>query len=716
MLGKIDLNGPWLLKPVEEFADSDRLPSISRSGWLTQELPAHWQQLPALSSYSGKVVYRKEFPLLKEQGMTYRLRLNGVFYWSTVYLNGTLLGSNEGYFIPAEYEVTGLLREQNVLVVEVNCPDEKSKRRKRMITGVFSHWDAIDPATNPGGIWLPVELVYTRDIYLAEKYFRTLDFDQKKARVQVHLVLKSRRPASAEIRLHWEPFNFKGQGYSFRQVVDLQRGENTIRTTLDLPEYRLWWTHDLGHPNLYRVTVEVREGDVLQDQESLNFGLRTFRMKNWICYLNGVRFLAKGNNYPPGDVRLATMTRERADQDLQLAKEAHMNMLRVHAHVDHPVLYEAADEAGILLWQDFPLQWQYRHDIVNEARRQVALMIKTLYNHPSIVIWCMHNEPIYMVDTKDETFWRALRTDFNAFVYSWDRDVLDRKLKKVAQALDPSRFVVRSSGEIALLHRGGDTHWYFGWYMTNGPKRRFELVRRRFPRNIRFLTEFGAQSFPNYESALRFLPADLKQLDWDLLAKRYCAQPDIMRYWLAIDEARSLQELIDLTQDYQIAIHQYYIDRLRFHKYRPTGGILAFMFQDANPAVTWSVVDYWRVPKRSYYHLQTAFNPEYVFTLLEKDVYAVGEPVAIPVYVVNDGRTAYPEVRVDFSLYRPDGERIQHCSLVSALEPDSLAKQVGDFHVRFLTPGRHRLELLLRYGERQLLNTYFIEVQEAEKE
>ena len=44
---------------------------------------------------------------------------------------------------------------------------------------------------------------------------------------------------------------------------------------------------------------------------------------------------------------------------VQLALDANLDLLRLHAHVSRPELYDAADAAGLLVWQDFPLQWGY---------------------------------------------------------------------------------------------------------------------------------------------------------------------------------------------------------------------------------------------------------------------------------------------------------------------------------------------------------------------
>ena len=78
----------------------------------------------------------------------------------------------------------------------------------------------------------------------------------------------------------------------------------------------------------------------------------------------------------------------------RLAKEAGLDLLRVHAHVSRPELYDAADEAGLLLWQDFPLQWGTPAASAEQAVRQAREAVDLLGHHPSVAIWCGHNEPL----------------------------------------------------------------------------------------------------------------------------------------------------------------------------------------------------------------------------------------------------------------------------------------------------------------------------------
>jgi beta-mannosidase len=378
-----------------------------------------------------------------------------------------------------------------------------------------------------------------------------------------------------------------------------------------------------------------------------------------------------------------------------------MNMLRVHAHVDHPAFYEAADLAGILLWQDFPLQWLYHREVLPEAQRQAFWMIELLGNHPAVAIWCMHNEALYTADTADERIITLLRIYFSVFVWNWNRDVLDTKLAQVAETADGIRPVVRSSGEYAvpLIRPGTDTHFYFGWYLkVYGMLRSWDAVIRRFPRNIRFVTEFGAQSFPNLESCVKFMDADIAKIDWQHLAERHHFQPDMLGHWLDWRAAQSLEELIRITQDYQITINRYYIDRLRYHKYRPTGGMLPFMFNDSNPAIQWSIVDYWRVPKRSYDAMRLALSPQYVFALLDRDQYPAGQPVELPIYIVNDAQQNLP-AQVVARLYDDAGAELARVERALTFPADCMALELDRLRLTPERPGAYRLLLSWHVAE-----------------
>lgn len=702
------LDGTWQLLPLDRFRQG--FYPGDDAAWLTQDLPAHWQQHQLLARYAGKLVYRRRFAAAPDPAARHWLRLEGAFYWSQPYLNGVDLGRHEGYFAPQEHEVTAHLAAANELVVEVECPDEEHKTGKRLITGIFSHWDAMDPDTNPGGIWRGVALLTTGPVRLREVLLHTEAAGTDRAELRYCATLDSDVDRDATLIWTFAPRNFAGQVQTIEQRRAVPAGAHEAAGLLSLRDPQLWWTHDLGFPHLYDVTLTVTVDHAPSDAQTFGFGVREFSMQEWIPYLNGVRLFIKGNNLPPGDVRLATMTPARFAADIQLAIDCHMNMLRVHGHVSLPALYDAADAAGILLWQDFPLHWLYRRSVLPEAARQVALMVRMLYNHPSVAIWCMHNEPIYVTDTKDERAITTLRTYVSSLIYSWNRDVMDTELQRVAERCDPTRPVVRSSGEFAvpLWRDGTDSHFYYGWYTIYGRLRQWEPLVRRFPKLIRFVTEFGAQSFPNLESSRRFIGDDIAQLDEAELTGRYQLQPDAMAVWMPWRQSASLAELVELTQRYQSEVNRFYIDRLRAHKYRPTGGIVPFLFHDANPAVTWSVVDYWRVPKRSYFAMQLAFSPQYVFTLVDADRYAIGASVNLPIMVVNDAHRQVP-LELDAHLTDPVGATVARIRRELTLPADCMAMELERLR---LTPERAgTYTLTLRWtpdGGDELINSYVV--------
>ncbi len=711
-----DADRPWYIQTLPRFQQGSYLSTVG--DWQPAQVPAHWQQHPGLEQYSGKVVYRHHFatPDLTAHAPAARLwlRCNGIFYYSQPYVNGSTLGTHEGYALPYERDITALVRAENTLLLEVDCPDEKNKSDKQMITGVFSHWDCIDPATNPGGVWLPIDLHITGAARMAGVRLATDSLHAQVANLRYSLDLDSTVAGDAVVRWHFTPHTFAGPTQTIEQRRTLHVGQQHPAGLLKLYEPRLWWTHDLGAPDLYHVTVELELNGTLSDRCAFLFGVRQFTFRNWIAYLNGERFFIKGNNYAPGDTRIATMTPERCAADVQLARSAHMNMLRVHAHVDHPAFYHAADAAGVLLWQDMPLQWLYRGSILPEAMRQVRAIVRTLYNHPSIATWCMHNEPLMITDTADNSLLARLLVYSSSFGYSWNRDVLDNRLKQMVAQEDPYRPAVRSSGEfqVPLVRHATDTHFYFGWYGAYGPLPQFEQIRQYAPDNIRFVTEFGAQSFPNSESSKRFMPADPAAIDYTYLAQRHGFQPDMLDKWVAWRDSTTLEELVRRTQDYQIYINRYYIDRLRYHKYRPTGGVVAFILIDPYPAVLWSVVDYWRVPKRSYHALRMAFNPQYAFTLIEPRTYRIAEPVTLPIYAVNDEHRAIEGAELAVRLCDPAGTTLASINHSLALAADCMAQEVDRLRFTPRHPGFYVLHIALTGVDFPTRQAYEIEVQE----
>ena len=223
----LSLDGAWRLLPVDSFRQG--FYPLDDDTWIEQHLPAHWQQHPLLERYSGKMVYRKRFTI---KGMgdggwgmgssspnshpptpnsRYWLRFNGVFYWHQPYFNGVDLGRREGYFMPHEYEVTPWIAEENTLVVEVDCPEEQDKLSKRMITGVFSHWDCLDPVTNPGGVWLPVELIATGPVRVGDVLLHAETLSEAKATVRFRATLDAARAGPAILRWTFAPKNFAGE-------------------------------------------------------------------------------------------------------------------------------------------------------------------------------------------------------------------------------------------------------------------------------------------------------------------------------------------------------------------------------------------------------------------------------------------------------------------------------------------------------------------------
>lgn len=610
----VDLGGVWRAREadagiVRRFAE----PAFDDREWATLTVPGHWRTTPDLAGSDGPVLYRRTFaaaPLAP--GRRRFLTLDGVFYFGDAWMDGAYLGATEGYFAPHTFEVTELPSSRSgggVVAIEVDCPPPRDRTKKRTVTGIFSHWDATDSTWNPGGLWRPVRLHDTGPVRLASVRVMCRDATPTRGRLLVMAGLDAGpRPEVVPLsaRLVVAVAGPAGDLLAeARHEVNLAAGTNRIALVVDVDAPPRWWPWRLGDQPCCTVTIAVECAGEPSDGRSLRTAFREVRMRHWRLSVNGEPMFVMGSNHGPTRLALAHATPEELAHDVELARDANLDLLRIHAHVTRDELYDAADSAGLMLWQDFPLQWGYARATRRPAIRQVPAMVDRLGHHPSIVLWCAHNGPLPVDCSPGRPVRRAtrLRVGASMFLPTWNKDVLDRSVARALRRADPSRPVDRHSGVLPGLVSGGtDTHAWFGWY--HGHLDGLAGALRAVPRLARFVTEFGAQAVPATAGFME--PDRWPDLEWERLLARRACQKGVFDRRVPPEAFESFASWQEATQRYQAALVQLQVEDLRRLRHAPTGGFCHFCLADGHPAVTWSVLGHDRVPKRAFAALRDA--------------------------------------------------------------------------------------------------------------
>jgi beta-mannosidase len=658
-LPPVDLGGTWRATEADEelrrtfcFADQDD----QGVAWQNVDVPGHWRSQPAFVDSSGPLLYRRRFeaPCPDDDTRAW-LVFDGLFYQGDVWLDGDYVGDTEGYFAPHVFDVTAALRArgEHLLGVELACSPEGDLTAKHNLTGVFQHWDCLDPDWNPGGIWRPVRLEHTGPIRICTLRARCTSAGVEQAVVALRADLHSDRQCHVEVRT-------TVGGVEQRTEHPLAEGPNRLDWTVNVPQPELWWPHALGPQPLHVLRVEVRRNQSVSHMVDRRIGLRSLAWHDWTLSVNGERLFLKGANQGPTRMALGEATGEELVADVRLARESGLDLLRLHGHISRPELYDAADEQGMLVWQDLPLQWGYARSVRHQAMRQVEAAVDLLAHHPSIALWCAHNEPL-AIDPRLEH--ARSRTDIMRVLGryaamqelpNWNKSVLDRSLAKVLRQADGTRPVLSHSG---MLPRpgsgGGDTHVYFGWY--HGEERQFAALCRAFPRLARFVSEFGAQAVPSGDVAF-CEPERWPDLDWARLSRSHNLQKARFDRYVAPADYDSFEEWRDATQAYQAEVVKHHIETLRRLKYRPTGGFCLFALADGHPGVTWAVLDHERRPKAGYQALVEACRPVIVVAERLPATVAPGQALALDVHVVSDLRTSLDAAVVSARFSWPGGD------------------------------------------------------------
>jgi beta-mannosidase len=417
---------------------------------------------------------------------------------------------------------------------------------------------------------------------------------EEAADVRVRLVADSRSGGRLPLRLIVREAGGDAVRARLETTLDLEAGRQERELALRIDEPTLWWPWDQGEPGLYRLRAELDE-----DALEATFGIRHLEIADdtsW--WLNGRRIFPRGTNLIPTQW-LATYDQAAIERDVGLLRAANVNAVRIHAHVNRRELYEAFDRAGIMVWQDFALQWSYQEteELSAAATRQIGEMARHLFNHPSIVVWCCHNEP------------------------SFNRYTLDPLLAAAVRAVDDSRHVEEASD----FH----THPYPGWYWSSVDEFR---ARPSGP----FISEFGAQALPS-RAALEamFRQEELWPPVWRAWAYRGFQYDQTVNV-AGLEPGEGLDDFVRRSQEYQARLLRVAIESYRRAKYRPISGVFQFMFADCWEAITWSVLDHQRRPKLGFHALQQAFQPLLPSIDLRREHAIAGGEIQAGFWLVND--------------------------------------------------------------------------------
>lgn len=574
---------------------------------------------------------RKTFARPKDMERV-RLSFGGICDRCAIWLNGRLLGGHQGMFGGPEFEITDLLQEENTLMVMLYPAHVRTERKEHELTPYFDkmnvgwldstvfncvygwHYAHI-PAL---GIWRSVELQEIPQVEICNPFITTESLDGS-----MNLYTELEGPEGGfigELDIAVTPNNFSGDSYTITVPVKASSMHHKMRMGFTIPDVKLWWPNDLGEQNLYDLTLVYRDANGVRDKKVTTFGVRTIEMRpcmgkaeedkyNWQFVINGEEVFIKGANWCTLDFGMR-FTREKYDRFLSLSKRQHIQIVRAWGGgmPETDDFYDLCDRYGILVLQEFPTAWDSQKsqpaEIIQECVERSILRIR---NHPALGMWCGGNESDHPTDA-----------------------VIDM-MGRMVYELDGSR----------IFHRndpwGGSSHNYFVYW---GYKDFDFNLSYKAP----FIGEFGFASSPNKESVEKYCseedfatwpPVPGGNVEYHTPVFNTKEDMKILhRYIPEFLPDTSLDNMIVSTQLCQATALRHTLELARSRRPEATG-ICYYKLTDVFPAVSWSTIDWYGVPKSSYYFVQDSFEPLHACVLFET-LKPEGKKQVLPVYILDD--------------------------------------------------------------------------------
>ena len=389
--------------------------------------------------------------------------------------------------------------------------------------GYHYGWDW-GPRLVTSGIWRPVYIRAWSDLRINDVFIEQKEVGAGRAVIAGHVELDADKDMDGVLVTITDEATGRVLG---EWQADLKRGTNRVTVDFVLHKPKLWWSNGLGEPFLYRFRTDIIAGGELLDSKTERVGIRSLKVVHqpdkdghtFYIELNGRPVFAKGANYIPSDNFLPRVTPEQYEKTILDAANANMNMLRIWGGgtYESDLFYQLCDRYGILVWQDFMFAcslYPAEGELLENIRQEAIDNVKRLRNHACIALWCGNNE------CNDAWFnwgwqkrYKAQNPEYEQKIWKQFNDQYNVTLPQVVEEYAPESFYWPSSPfaryDGGSDDRNGDRHYWEVWH----GKKPIEMYNKE---RSRFFSEYGFQSFPEFESVKRYAP---RQENWDIYSE-----------------------------------------------------------------------------------------------------------------------------------------------------------------------------------------------------
>jgi len=421
----VNFNANWKfqLGELPEFY----VPAYNDSSWRTLDVPHDWSvegkfdKLNPCGSSGGFLptgigCYRKHFIMPQgSKGKRVKIRFDGVYMKSSVYLNGVFLGNRPYGFSTFEYDLTPKLKydkAENIIAVEV---DNMLQPSARWYTG--------------SGINRNVQLIITEQQHFKsfETFIRTEKLNKNKAVIKIDSkVISNQYNGSDAVKFQKYPQDVKQKVKPSKIIALLKnaKGEliKEVSSNQPLSDYTeiasqlelnvdqpILWSDK--NPYLYNIELQLWVDGKSTNTEFHKIGIRKIEFNsNEGMLVNGEKVVVKGLCLHKDAGSFGTaVPKDVWRYRLQKLKALGCNSIRTHGPVD-PDFIDLCDEMGFYMmveafdewdktWENGysedpwgKLPYTYNKFFKQWAETDLKDMVKRDRNHPSVFMYSVGNE------------------------------------------------------------------------------------------------------------------------------------------------------------------------------------------------------------------------------------------------------------------------------------------------------------------------------------